>query len=236
MKGIVGSAWVCLFLLSACNSESTLVSGKAYFPLQTGDFRIYSVAETNIEQLTCGDGGQTLKDYQLKALITDSSKNTDGSFTYDIHRYTRPDSTQPWTDLDTWTARITSNQIIVTQGNVSYVKLPLMFFANEKWNGNLYNDQGEEDYTLKNLGQSYTLSTTTNYPGTKYPSSVTVVQSDNQDFFVYQDKRIEVYAAGIGLIYKETTQLTYFQDPCYGQQKVKNGLIYMQTLESYGHE
>ncbi len=89
----------------------------------------------------------------------------------------------------------------------------------------------EEEYVLKNYHQSYQLSN-----GKKYTATLTVEQSDNQDFFVYQDKRLEVYAISVGLIYKETTQLTYFQDPCYGQQKVKTGIVYSQTLKNYGRE
>jgi hypothetical protein len=179
----------------------------------------------------CSETNVPLKNYELKVLIYDSSKNVEGTYTYYIHRYTRADSTQAWTDLDSWSARVTTNQVIVNEGNTPYVKLNFPLVSNSKWNGNAYNNLGEEDYNLQNFQRSYQLGN-----GKKYPTTLIVVQSDNQDFFVYQDKRIEVYAASVGLIYKETTQLTYFQDPCYGQQKVKTGIIYTQMLKTTGHE
>ena len=154
-----------------------------------------------------------------------------GGYSYNIHRYTRPDDTQAWTDLDTWSARVTNNQVIVNEGNTSFLKFSFPLNATSKWNGNQYNNLPREDYSIHNLGMSYQLEN-----GNKYSPTLTVLQSDNQDFFVYQDKRIEVYAATIGLIYKETTQLTYFQEPCYGSQTVKTGITYTQELKSYGRE
>src|SRR5579859_4226818 len=85
-----------------CSSDKVTISDQSYFPLRVGNYQIYQVNETDILQLTCGTGGQTIKNYQLKTLVIDSAKNTEGDYTYTIHRYTRPDETQPWTDLDTW--------------------------------------------------------------------------------------------------------------------------------------
>ena len=233
LKGFVGSIFCAmLMMLDGCSySDVMRIPDQLYFPLRVRNYQIYQVNETDIQHSSCNDNSLPSKSYQLKVLIYDSLKNAEGSYTYNIHRYTLPDSTQAWADLDTWSARVTTNQVIVNEGNTSYVKLIFPLTNNSKWNGNQYNNLVEEDYVLKNFNQAYQLSN-----GKKYTTSLTVEQSDNQDFFVFQDKRLEVYAASVGLIYKETTQLTYFQDPCYGQQKVKTGIIYAQTLKTYGRE
>ena len=221
-----------LILLDGCSySDAISVSGQSYFPLRVGNYQIYQVSETNIQHTFCTDTSQPTNTYQLKVLTFDSVKNAEGGYTFLIHRYTRVDSTQSWVDLDTWSARVTSNQVIVNEGNTSYVKLIFPLVNNSKWNGNLFNNLGEEDYHFTNFNQPYQITN-----GKRYATTLTVVQSDNEDFFVFNDKRIEVYAPSVGLIYKETTQLTYFQDPCYGQQKVKSGIIYSQALKSSGHE
>jgi hypothetical protein len=223
---------VIILLLDGCSySDTVRISDQSYFPLRVGNYQIYQVNENDIQHSSCNDNSLPVKNYDLKVLIYDSIKNAEGAFTYLIHRYTRSDSTQPWADYDSWSARITVNQAIVNEGNVSYVKLTFPLVSNGKWNANLYNNLGEEYDTLKNFGRPYQLSN-----GKKYPVTLTVAQNDNRDFFVYQDKRFEVYAPSTGLIYKEVTQLTYFQDPCYGEQKVRTGLIYKQTLKSVGHE
>ncbi len=233
LRGLV-SIFFCvgLMILEGCSGSSQLrIADQLYFPLRVGNYLIYQVSETNIQHINCSDNALSPNVYQLKVLIFDSVKNAEGGYNYNIHRYTRPNSSLAWADLDTWSARVTNNQVIVNEGNIPYVKFLFPLVANSKWNGNKYNDFAEEDYTLQNYGRPYQLES-----GEKYPLTLTVAQSDNQDFFVYQDKRVEIYAVNVGLIYKETTQLTYFQDPCYGQQKVKTGLTYTQSLISYGHE
>ncbi len=223
------------FILAAAgcsNSDSLKIPDAFYFPLRTGNFQIYQVSETDILQLTCGDGGQTVKNYQLKVLMIDSIKNSDGSYSYTIHRFTRPDSTQAWKDLDTWSARKNASELIVNEGNTPFVRFVFPITNNGKWNGNKYNDLGTEDYTSSANGKPYTLNT-----GKKFANTFTVTQSDNHDLFVYQDKRMEVYAVSVGLVYKSIVQLHYFTDSqCYGQQKVKSGILYEQTLISDGHE
>lgn len=230
--------FVPFLIFNGCtNDDLVRIPDQSYFPLRVGNYRIYQVSETDIDRLSCSTTSPT-NNYQLKVLVFDSVKNSEGGYTYYMHRYTRPDSMQVWTILDSWSARINSNQVIVNEGNTSFVKLVFPFLNNEQWNGNIYNSNSEEDYTMKDVAKSYTLDN-----GKKFANSVTVIQSDNQDFFVQQDKRIEVYAATIGLIYKETTLLTYFQNDCvgtstccYGHQEVKTGIIYTQELQRYGHE
>lgn len=222
-----------LILIDGCSgSDVVRISDLSYFPLRVGFYQIYQVNETNIQHNSCSDTSQPpTKTYDLKVLTYDSSKNSEGSYTYLIHRYTRNDSTQAWADLDTWSARITDNQVIVSEGNTSYVRLFFPLAENGKWNANSYNNLGADYDTLRNFGKPYQLSN-----GKKYSTTVTIRQADNRDFFVNQDKRFEVYAPSAGLIYKEKTHLTYLQGACYGQQMVGSGIIYIQTLKSTGHE
>ncbi|GHN02890.1 hypothetical protein WSM22_43790 [Cytophagales bacterium WSM2-2] len=223
--------FLALILVSCSGSDVVRISDQSYFPLRVGNFQIYQVSETNIQHQSCTDTSTPIKNYQLKALIYDSAKNPEGGYTYYIHRYTRSDSLHAWTDLDSWNARVANNQVIVTTGNVPYLRLVFPFTSVTKWNANLYNDLEAEENSLKNINQSYQLP-----GGKKFPTTQTVVQSDNDDIFVKHDVRFEVYAPSAGLIYKETTQLEYFQQPCYGDQKVRTGLIYTQSLLKYGRE
>ena len=224
---------VLLIVIDGCSgSDVVRISDLSYFPLRVGNYQIYQVIETNIQHNSCSDTSQpTAKTYDLKVKTYDSAKNSEGGYTYLIHRYTRNDSTQAWADLDTWSARITGNQVIVSEGNTSYVKLFFPLTESGKWNANLYNSLGADYDTLRNFGKPYQLSN-----GKQYSTTLTVKQADNHDFFVFQDKRLEVYAPSVGLIYKEKTQLTYLQGTCYGQQIVGSGIIYFQTLKSTGHE
>jgi len=241
LRGLTGSVLCLLWIIvDGCSySNAVRIPDQLYFPLRVGNYQVYQVDETDFQHSSCNDTNLSPKSYELKVLIYDSLKNAEGSYTYNIHRYTRPDSTQTWSDLDTWSARVTTNQVIVNEGNTSYVKLIFPLVNNSKWNGNQFNNLAEEDYILKNFNQSYQLSN-----GKKYATTLTVEESNIPDFFVKYDKRIEVYAPSVGLIYKETTQLSYFTNQCttpsmtccYGHQEVASGIIYSQTLSSYGRE
>lgn len=223
------AGWLILFLASCTDGDISTLAGQSYFPLHLNNYWDFKVSETNIlETVTCGDGGQTQKSYLLRMMVTDSIKNANGGFTFVIHRYTRPDESQAWTDLDTWTARVSSNSIVQSEGNTSYVKFIFPLKESLKWNANLYNNLTAEDYSLKDVGKPFSINTST------YPKSITVVQSDYDDVFISSDNRSEVYAYNVGLVYKKIDQRTYFLEPCYGQQKIQKGLLFEQTLIGYG--
>ena len=179
MKGLrCGVFCTVMLILDGCSySDAVRIPDQLYFPLRVRNYQIYQVNETDIQHSSCNDNSLPSKSYQLKVLIYDSLKNAEGSYTYNIHRYTRPDSTQAWADLDTWSARVTTNQVIVNEGNTSYVKLIFPLTNNSKWNGNQYNNLVEEDYVLKNFNQAYQLSN-----GKKYTTSLTVNRVTTRTF------------------------------------------------------
>lgn len=225
--------WFSALLIGCSSSDAPQISDQSYFPLRVGNFWIYQVNENDILRLTCNGNGETLSNYQLKELISDSVKNAEGGYTYTIHRYTRPDSTKPWMDLDTWTTRVNNSQVIINESNIPYVKFIFPLVERTVWNINFYNNMEASYDTLKNLRQSYTLAS-----GKKIQNTFTA-RRDNGEFIISHEKEVEVYAASIGLIYKESEELNYFNntsDPCYAQQVVKNGNIYVQSLISYGRQ
>jgi hypothetical protein len=233
MRGVAFFIGIVMLLAGCTSSDSPQISDQSYFPLRVRDFRIYQVNETDIQRLSCTDNGVTILNYQLKELVSDSIRNAEGGYTYTIHRYTRPDSTQPWTDLDTWTARNSNGQVVVNESNVSYLEFAFPLVEKSTWNVNLYNDSGVSYDTLRNLRKPYTLST-----GKSFQNTFTA-RSDNGEYIIYHDKNVEVYASSTGLVYKYLEQLHYFDNssyPCYGQQVAKNGIIYTQSLISYGRQ
>ncbi len=211
------------------------ISDQSYFPLRVGNYRIYQVSETNILRLTCSDNGEFVKNYQLKELVSDSSKNDEGTYTYSILRYTRPDSTQSWVNLDTWTARVNSNQVIVNEGNIALVKFTFPLVENSAWYINKYNDLGKDYDTLKNFHQpSLPWTTEIKIQETHFQQK----QRDTGEYILHFDRAREVYAPSIGLIYKEHQHFDYFNTnfPCFGHQVPQNGIIFFQSLIRYGRQ
>lgn len=219
--------WVvfCQAVSCSTNEAEPIASVKDYFPLKIGATHIYSVEETVTQQIS----GESKSTYELKTVVSDSIPESDGTYTYVIQRYRRSDAQDSWTSLPTWSARVSKFQAIISEENTGYLKVEAPIVEGKEWNGNLPNIQDKDKYSLIEVGKPYSASSTKSFPNT-----ITVLQNDNKDLIVFQDKRSEIYALGAGLVYREILQLEYCTDPtCLGQQKVKKGLAYKQVLKEY---
>jgi len=200
--------------------------GKEYFPLRKGLYQIYTVERT---QYTFGV--PTSMAYELKTVVIDSFLNTDNEYTYVIHRRTRPDDGSPWTYIDTWSVRDASAETVVSIGNLPIVNLKYPVSSGLKWNANTYNTLDEDEFVIESLKEDIILG------DDEFSDCLTVAQNDNDDFIVALDQRKEIYAKGIGLVYKDSTILYYCTQPeCLGQEVVEDGVIYKQTIKGYGVE
>jgi len=210
----------------ACQSSDPVkkLSDADYLPLKKNFFQLYDVNSITYTDL---NPPETLA-YQLMTQVVDSFPNQEGFYTYVIHRSTRPDSTSEWTSLDTWSAKVNGQQAVVSEENTPFVKLTFPVSNNRKWNGNALNTNGENDYKMENTGMSVTIGTKS------YADCITVVQNDD-DNLVNTDIRKEIYSRNVGLISAEKTQLNYCTDiDCFGQKKIKDGIVYKQTIYSHG--
>ena len=231
MKNFTKSILIALIIgISSCETspiEQKVDIGKDYFPMQKGHFRIYNINEIIY---TLGDPDTFI--YQLKTVVIDSFLNAESTYTYVIHRSVRDEASEPWTYKDTWSSRLVNNQAIESEENIDFVKLIFPFEVGIKWNGNAFNNRGEEDYELESEGTK-TLNNET------FDDCIVIKQRDNQDFIVNFDQRYETYAKNVGLVYVDKTQLFYCSDAdlgCIGKQIVDEGVIYKQTIVDYGVE
>ena len=217
----------CIVLLVGCDRESEQPAdpGLDYFPLRVGQYEIYSVDEIRYSQIS---EPETLA-YEMKTDVVDSFKNTTGTITYVIHRSTRADANSPWIFLDTWSARADENEAVHVEGNIAFVKLSFPLKQGSEWDGNRLNSMEPDDYEVLSYDEPFITE------GSAFERTLTVEQEFNDDPIVFTDIRTEVYARGIGLVYKETTQLRFCQQQtCAGNQLIETGMIYKQRILDYG--
>ncbi len=231
MKNFTRYILIALIIgISSCETspiEKTEDIGKDYFPIQKGQYQIYDINEIIY---TLGDPDTFI--YQLKTAVIDSFLNAESTFTYVIHRSVRDDASEPWTYKDTWSSRLVNNQAIESEENTDFVKLIFPFEVGIKWNGNAFNNRGEEAYELESEGTKI-------FNDETFDDCIVIKQRDNDDFIVNLDQRYETYAKNVGLVYREKTQLFYCSDAdldCIGKQIVEEGVIYKQTIVEYGVE
>ncbi|MEK6782149.1 MAG: hypothetical protein AABY93_10605 [Bacteroidota bacterium] len=230
-----------LFFLMSCKTTPDPIPdvGLDYFPLKVGAYQIYNIEETQISQSI-----EQKFIYELKLEVVDSAINQEEGYTYNIERKKRDNANLPWDTMDSWTARISNREAIITEGNISFVKLTFPIVIGLEWDGNAYNTLGGEQYCGANKDQSCDIYRLENSQhdtplsnGITLAGTITVIQNENPDLIVKKDVRKEVYARTVGLIYKESVVLNYCtSSACLGQQQVDQGFMYKQTLKEYGSE
>lgn len=224
-------------MMLACSTDERVVPdlGRDYYPLRVGSYTIYQVDETKILF-----SAETKTSYELKITVTDSSVSNQGVVTYFLSRQKRATSSATWENFDMWSAQVINNKIVQNEGNVLFVKLIFPISLNLAWDGNEFNNLADDgnlfagdnsdQYFIGDLDASVTLPS-----GFETDRSLTVIQNDFSDNIVGVDQRKEMYARGVGLIYKAVTQLEYCTSSnCLGQQKIDKGVILTQSLKAHG--
>jgi hypothetical protein len=218
-----------LIAVSCGKDEFTPIDpGYDYYPLRKGFYQIYEIDSTGYSQVS----EPVNQKYQIKVEVTDSFPSAQSVYTYVLARSIRKDEAASWRNLDTWSVRVEGDELIVNEGNRPYLKLTFPIRAGNSWDGNRYNNLVEDEYELTESGKSFTTT-----DGIAFEHSLTVQQEFNDDPIVFQDLRKEVYARGVGMVYKEVNQLVYCtDDPCLGQQIIESGMIYQQEIIEYGKQ
>jgi hypothetical protein len=225
-----GLSFMLAVLLVSCESadveDIVRLKDHEYMPLHGRLYHIYAITET--EYVNGPEGESTT--YQLKTEIIDSIASTNGYFTYVMQLSTRISADQPWVPSETWSAMFNEREVIVQEGNISYVKLALPLTEDRTWDGNVYNAYGEEIYKLGLFAQPLRVG------NLNFTDVIEVIQKDETDLIVGNDVRSETYARGVGLVHRkvETTVYCSNSQSCIGQQIIESGVIKEQVLLEYG--
>jgi hypothetical protein len=216
------------FLFHSCQPLLTAESSDYdYFPLESGRYIIYDVQE----QQYALNAAHTLRSYQLKEVTGSVYSDVTGQPAYRLLRYRRSTQTQPWQADSIWSARMVNNEAIRTENGLDFVKLIVPVRDQLSWNGNRYNIRGQDDYIVRNSKQPYRVF------DKQFNETVTVVEQ-NDSTLVSQDKRIDVYAKGIGLIYKERVQVQFCSSSpaCIGTYQIEYGIRQIYRINAYGKD
>ncbi len=196
----VFAALICVSLMGCKAPESTPEPslGYEFYPLVVSNYNVYRV-NGRIMHATL----DSLYAYEVMELVAESYEEGNENV-YVLEKYIRPLSSVNWPDMpDTVQAvRMVNNQLILTENNKPLVKLVFPAREGRRWNGNALTTEAEDYYTMKDLNQTYQIG------NQSYSPTVVVEQSSDTTNRIRRDKRFEVYAGNIGLLYQYSEMLS----------------------------
>jgi hypothetical protein len=217
-----------VLLVAGCTTPDAVdqeIAGYTYFPLEAGRYIEYEVEEV---RYTVTSSTPITTTYFLREVCGPPYAGLTGVPQFPIERYKKGTLAANWVLDSVWTAYRLPDRAVRVENNTAFVKMSFPLAEESTWNGNLLNNYPEEAYKAHFEVPSPTQK--------EFPGSLTVVQrEDSSPVSLY--KRHEVYAPGVGLVYKEDTAWEYCQEPaCIGSGKIDTGMSRITKIKSYGKE
>lgn len=225
--------------LSGCETnyvEHDQDLGLDYMPLQIGDYKIYKVVDIRYQNNIA-----TKDSFEMREVVDTTFYDQTNALNYKIVRSIKRYNQQEWVDDSVMTVVKTDKFAMLTKDNTKYVKLVFPVEEGKMWLGDAFNDhvindletdpyERKEPYTYTAVGEPFEIN------GTVYPTTLTVVQGRPTDSVIQLDERKEVYAKGIGKVYRLFNRVVYCNNTsCPQDTKYKlNGHERHETLIAYG--
>ncbi len=220
---------ICIVAISSCKKDTAIVPpvflGYDYFPDNIGHELIYDVDSSYKDAFT---GKDTSLHFQVKEIIQDTLRDLEGRLTLRLERYKRQTTSANWVIYKVWTATKTDKNVEKDEENITYVKLIFPPEINDTWNGNSKNNLGEELYEYISVNDPDVQNNMV------FDSTLTVLQSDEDDFIIEKDYKIEKYAIGVGMYYKQV-HFAKYKYPQPVNDPFESYTIYTETLISYSN-
>lgn len=223
-------------VLTSCKEDTiteTIVQGYEYFPTDQGRYNQFAV-----DSIQWDDFNSTIDtfNFDIRELNDTIILDNSGDSTVRLERLRRDSINGAWYIKDIWSMKRTATTAEKVEENERFIKLRFPLKNDKVWDGNYYNTIGNWDYKITALGEPFTVN------GVTFPETVTVLQTGINDIPQGQtepliNKQIgkEVYAKGVGLIYKElmiteayTNNITIPYD-----QRIKRGFKMKMVLTDY---
>ena len=210
--------------------------GLDYYPIKKGDFKIYKVVDIKYQNNVATKDSFEMREV-VDTTFVDQTNTLNYKIVRSIKRYNQPE----WVEDSVMTVTKSDNYVVLTKDNTKYVKMVFPVEEGKVWLGDALNSRiinnletdpflRKEHYTFSSLGEPFTAM------GTTYPNTVTVIQGKPLLTPLLLDDRKEVYAKGIGRVYRLFNRVVLCNDT--GCSQVENykqsGHERHETLIKYG--
>ena len=216
-KYLVKAAVFCAVIIGwNCNKSDSFSSAQItdYIQLAPGKYIIYRL--DSAVKKPFDDTGRTVRSYQAKDIVDAAITDNLGRPGWRMIRYLNDTAASgPWVLNIVYSIIPTREGMELVENNLRFIKLRLPIKNDFTWKGNSYiNTQNNDqtwpynfldawDYTYQEVDQPFVVKNTT------IENTITVQQRDeilgfpdNPDSYSEKNFAFEVYAKGVGLVYK----------------------------------
>lgn len=202
-----------ILLTASCTKMDTApvnMTAGEYFPVKPGKYITYRLDSTVFVDLNTK---RVTKSYIVQDIYDGYIKDNLGRDVLRIRRMIRSNTdTTKWMDNATFTVHINHQRIEYTENNLRFIKLINPVSITQEWNGNSYINVNDEflrfyanwQYTYDKIDEPYTVNNKI-FSNTLTVNHIDKTEGNPSDprAFYEKTKSLEVYAKGVGLIYKE---------------------------------
>jgi hypothetical protein len=186
-------------ILASCSKNPPVDFHHEYFGMEEGRYVVYDVTEM-VHDYDLNMNDTTY--YQLKTVWADTFVDNQNRVAREFHRYVRPTENDPWVLQDVWTGLIDGIRAELVEENQRVVKLVFAPTQNKVWDANAYNQNAEQTCFYRDIHGDTIIDNTTFDP-------TLVVEQDQFNSLIDSVHRYDMYAKGVGLIYKYDRDLHY---------------------------
>lgn len=206
--------------MAACVKEKTedyVFLSNDYYNYKTGNIRDYVVDSTSYDWTT----GKVLKySFLVRERVMNDFTDLSGKNAVRIEQYISRDSGRTYLIYAVHSATSESTGFQRVEDNQRYQKLVTPLTVKKKWDGNLYNHLGFQEYQYTAVARPFVSIYN------DFPDCVHVMQQNDSNF-LFHDKRREVYSKNVGLVYKLDQHLEF-----PAQDKIE-GFVVEWNLKNY---
>jgi hypothetical protein len=194
-------------LVASCKKDSNTVEvdlGYDYFPNTVGTYIIYEVDSTGY-----GLDGEVHAEYQVMEVLAEEFVDGENQLSVKVERFKRINNSDLWALTDVWTQKRTNQSAQRIEEDIRYVRLGFPIELEKTWDGNAYNLMEPWNYKITQVDAPAVFN------GLSFEQTVTVFQRNNINL-IDQEIASEVYARGVGLVYKQLTDIEIQQGDMIG--------------------
>lgn len=235
-------AVVAALSFASCTKEKGADYGpdqsRGFYPLNKAHYIVYDVDSVLWDDFT---GDSTHRHSQVRYTIVDTFRDAQQRISYQVDVMKRANEASAWMTNDVFYVTPTGAGLDVVQNNLRFQKLTFPVANGKTWKGNSQIAIADQDlqyfadwnYTYSKMGENY------NNSRVDFSNTVIVNQVDdkvldpvtNPTSYAERTYGREVYAHGIGMVYREAVRWTYDQNPSTSRYARKGWEVIMRAVD-----